>query len=268
MLDDFTAQVYDHYARSGRTHLPWRQPEPDGSFDAYKIMVSEIMLQQTQVSRAIPKYHEFLEAFPAISDLAGADLGTVLRLWSGLGYNRRAKFLHEAAQTIASDFDGRLPRTLAELSSLPGIGVNTAGAVLVYAFNQPIAFIETNVRTVYIHHFFADESAVSDAAIRELVIATLDRDSPREWYWALMDYGAYLKKSVGNLSRLSKTYAKQSTFQGSRRELRGRVLRLLAVQPMEAEVLRTALNDSRAAAVIAALHSEGLIHKQGNDYKL
>src|SRR5262249_55616589 len=147
-----------------------------------------------------------------------------------LGYNRRAKFLWQAAQTVVTEYGGRLPQTRAELVALPGIGPNTAGAVLAYAFSQPVAFIETNIRTVFIHHFFAGQQGIADCNILDLVTATLPPDNTREWYWALMDYGSHLKQVVGNLNTLSKHYSKQSAFAGSRRQLRGQVLRSLGIK--------------------------------------
>src|ERR1700757_4849513 len=159
---------------------------------AYYVLVSELMLQQTQVDRVIPKFEAFVRAFPDEQKLADATLGDVLRLWQGLGYNRRAKFLHEAAKRIVEL--GSFPSDEAELMALPGVGKNTAGAIVAYAFNKPALFIETNVRAVYIHHFFASHELVDDRDIRELLEKTIDRKHPREFYWALMDYGNYLKK--------------------------------------------------------------------------
>ena len=260
--------LWQYYHDFGRHDLPWRQPELDGSFDPYKIMVSEIMLQQTQVGRVIPKFNEFLITFPTVADLAQVALAEVLKQWSGLGYNRRAKFLWQAAHMIHSDLHGDFPQTLPELVALPGIGPNTAGAILAYAYNQPALFIETNIRTVYIHHYFADQSAVPDAAIRELLAETIDADNPREFYWALMDYGTHLKQALGNFNRQSKSYAKQSTFKGSRREIRGQVLRILASGVHAEADLLAVLPDDRLLPVLADLVSEGMIKKQSKGYSL
>lgn len=272
MIDDntkrrFQAEVWDYYQAHGRHDLPWRQPQGD-TFDAYRVAVSELMLQQTQVSRVIPKYHQFLEYFPTVQDLASAPLGDVLRVWSGLGYNRRAKFLWQAARQVVRDYQGIFPKELNELIKLPGIGSNTAGAILAYGYGRPAVFVETNIRTVYIHHFFRDRTDVPDKAILGLVAETMDTEHPREWYWALMDYGSYLKQSVGNLSRLSKTYAKQSTFQGSRRQIRGQVLQLLGVGPRTITELRSRIPDKRLAAVLDDLLSEELVRCRGKTYRL
>jgi A/G-specific adenine glycosylase len=267
--EHFREAVWNYYHTHGRHDLPWRQPGPDGQYDAYHITVSEVMLQQTQVSRVIPKYHEFMEQFPTVQDLAAASLGDVLRIWNGLGYNRRAKFLWQAAQAVERAHGGQFPDDLAALVALPGIGLNTAGAILAYAYGQPAVFVETNIRTVFIHHFFHDEAAgVTEAAIQELVAATLDQEHPREWYWALMDYGAYLKQTVGNLNRQSRAYAKQTLFHGSRRQIRGQVLRLLGNGPQTVAALRRQIPDERLSEVLQALVDEQLIHRRGEAYYL
>ena len=265
--NNFITVVNEYYRASGR-QMPWRKPEPGGDFDPYKIMVSEIMLQQTQVDRVVPKYQEFLQQFPTVGGLAAAPLAQVLTLWSGLGYNRRAKFLWQAAQMAVTEFNGVMPSTVEELQKLPGIGKNTAGAIVAYAYNRPVVFIETNIRTVYIHHFFDDQPEIGDKAIEELVAATQPKHEVREWYWALMDYGSYLKKRVGNKSRQSKHYARQSTFQGSKRQLRGAILRLLVAGNQPLERLQHELSDDRLIEVLEALTSEGMVHYDNGRYRL
>ena len=268
MREELLLTVMEYYAQRGRHDLPWRLPEIGGSFDPYKILVSELMLQQTQVPRVIPKYEAFLRQFPTIESLAGSSLGEVLVAWQGLGYNRRAKFLWQAAQQTVKDFDATLPDDQASLESLPGVGVNTAGAIRAYAFNQPAVFIETNVRTVYIHHFFKGQTEVPDAAIRKLLEETMDRDNPRVFCWALMDYGSYLKQAIGNAAKASKTYTKQSKFSGSARQLRGKILRLLAGGALAEAHLLVALDDERAEVVVQGLVAEGLVQKQAGCYRL
>lgn len=260
--------VWDYYHSNARTGLPWRQPETDGLFDPYKIMLSEIMLQQTQVQRVMPKYHAFLERFPTLADLATAELGDVLRMWAGLGYNRRAKFLHQAAQSIQTEHSGVFPHSVAELVGLPGVGVNTAGAIRNYAFNEPQPFIETNIRTVLIHHFCDDQQAVPEKELLTLATQTLDAEHPREWHWALMDYGSFLKQQVGNASRQSKIYTKQSAFAGSNRQLRGQVIRSLNTGTHTLESLQQQIDDERLSAVLKALVSEGLVVKNKDSYQL
>lgn len=264
----FNELLWDFYAQNGRLLLPWRQPEADGSFNPYKILVSELMLQQTQVARVTPKFNEFLMKFPTVDTLAQAPLSDVLKVWSGLGYNRRAKFLWQAAQRIQDQGGGIFPTSLEALVLLPGVGPNTAGAIMAYAYNQPVVFIETNIRTVYIHHFFADQTDVPDKAIRELVAATLDHEHPREFYWALMDYGTHLKQTIGNASRHSKSYSKQSKFEGSRRQVRGQVLRTLAQGAMTTPELAADIADERLEAVLQDLLKEGLIQQRDGYWHL
>jgi A/G-specific adenine glycosylase len=185
------------------------------------------MLQQTQVDRVIPKYNEFLRLFPTVKDLSQASLSDVLRIWSGLGYNRRARFLHNAAQEIQKVYNGVMPHTFTELQSLSGIGPYTASAVMVFAFNEPIPMIETNIRSVYIHEFFSRHDEVEDKEIMPYIEKTVDVKNPCIWYAALMDYGTYLKKVTKNPSRKSKHHVIQKAFKGSLREARGKILPLL-----------------------------------------
>lgn len=262
LITDFREVVWDYF-RTHRRDMPWRDdPLP------YHVLVSELMLQQTQVSRVLPKYQEFMARFASIQDLAAAPLADVLSTWSGLGYNRRAKFLHAAAQKVVSDFGGKLPESREELVGLPGIGPNTAGAILAYAFNQPVVFIETNIRTVLFHHFFADRSDVADRELLPILQQACDLEHPREWYWALMDYGTYLKQTAGGKISQSKHYARQSKFEGSRRQVRGRVLRELTSGARSAVELVELLADERAQSVIDDLHREGLIEQEAGLIRL
>lgn len=270
-VHDFVSTVWEYYDKDGRHDLPWRQPSKDGVFDPYAIMVSEIMLQQTQVKRAIIKYDEFLSTFPTISSLSEAPLASVLKTWSGLGYNRRAKFLWQAAQDIHAK--GSFPQTVDLLVKLPGIGINTAGAIAAYAFNRPVFFIETNIRTVFIHHFFEDHDDITDKQLMPLIEAALEDAlergaSPREWHWALMDYGTYIKQTIGNAARRSKTYTKQSKFEGSRRQIRGQVLRVLGQRPQRLLELQQLINDERLSGVLQTLENESFISFNDEHYHL
>ena len=235
--------------------MPWRRDTRP-----YYVLVSEIMLQQTQVERVIPKFEAFIARFPDVKTLAAAPLADVLTAWNGLGYNRRAKFLHEAAKKIMNDFKGVLPDTYEQLVTLPGVGANTAGALLAYSFNTGRPFIETNVRTVYFHHYFDDNALVSDKELREVVAQTLDAEHPREWYWALMDYGSYLKRQgVGKIDK-SKHYKKQSALKGSVREVRGQIIRALTSAPSDESSLRLQLKaDERFPVALAGLLRDGLV---------
>jgi A/G-specific adenine glycosylase len=221
----FRAIVLGHYREHGRD-LPWRR-----TYDPYEILVSEMMLQQTQVARVIPKYGSFLSRFPDLEALATAPLREVLAVWQGLGYNRRALALHRTAQTLLGENQGLVPRSVSALRRLPGIGPATAAAVCVFAYGQALVFIETNIRSAFLYHFLQECSEVPDADILPLIEATLDRDNPRDWYYALMDYGAWVKRTQPNPGRGSKHHAAQTPFAGSRRQLRAQVLRLL-LKPM------------------------------------
>lgn len=244
--------------------MPWRE-----TTEPYAIMVSELMLQQTQVERVIPKYQAFMQRFPDIDSLASASLSEVLELWTGLGYNRRAKFLWQAAQRVVSHYGGVMPSSREALTTLPGVGKNTAGAIIAYAYNEPVVYVETNIRSVYFYHFFSDDNAVSDKTISEKVALTLDHEHPREWYWALMDYGSYLKKQgVGRIQK-SAHYKKQSPLKGSLREMRGRLIATLAKESYDERSLRKVVQaDERFASAIKALLEEGLIIKRDDIYSL
>jgi A/G-specific adenine glycosylase len=252
------------YFEAHQRRLVWRQPELDGSFDVYKILVSEVMLQQTQVSRVSPKFQTFLDQFPTVERLAQASLAQVLTAWSGLGYNRRAKYLHEAARWLA-------PKPIwhyEDLITRKGIGPNTAAAVCVYAYNEPRLFIETNTRAVIIHHFFAGQASVTDKAIASILEQVLKNQDHRLFYWALMDYGSNLKSTIGNASRRSKHYVRQSAFAGSRRQIRGQIMRELTKRSYKEPELVKALADERTKEILDELTSEGLIIRRSTVYQL
>jgi A/G-specific adenine glycosylase len=199
------------------------------------------MLQQTQAPRVVSKYLSFLKKFPDFESLAKANLPDVLTEWQGLGYNRRGMYLKKIAETISLQPSiGQLPRTYEDLIVLPGIGPNTAGSILAFAYNIPWPFIETNIRSVYIHFFFAKtKRKITDTEILSIVEKTLDKKNAREWFFALMDYGVMIKSSarkdsdktgLSDPARKSALYKKQSTFKGSNRELRAKILRFVLTQ--------------------------------------
>lgn len=252
-IPEFQTIVWRYYDDNARV-LPWRQ-----DFSPYRVFVSELMLQQTQVNRVIVKFEEFLSVFPTVEVLANAPFSEVLRAWSGLGYNRRAQFLHRAAQMITNELSENFPHTVEELKRLPGVGHNTAAAIVAYAYNQPTAFIETNIRSVYIHHFFSDKSDVDDKEIMPLIEASAPQDNPREWYWALMDYGTYLKSQHQNPSRKSKHHKSQSKFEGSDRQIRGKILSTLLKGPLKEEVLHGIIADDRSVLLLKKLQAEKLV---------
>lgn len=258
----FRALVMGHYAKSGRA-FPWRETR-----DPWAILVSEIMLQQTQTERVVPKYEAFLAAFPRPSELAAAPLSGLLTLWSGLGYNRRALALKRLAQELVDRHGGQLPEDAEELDALPGVGPYTARAVMAFAFGEPSVFIETNIRSVYLYHFFPGEEAVADKLLEPLIARSLDSGDPRSWYYALMDYGAALKKRRGNPNKRSAQYAKQSRFEDSHRRIRGAVLRELsgpgAVGLSRDEIAsRLPFARERVEKAIGELVAEGFIAEKG-----
>lgn len=235
--------------------MPWRDDTRP-----YYVLVSELMLQQTQVDRVIPKFTAFIARFPDEETLASASLAEVLMLWSGLGYNRRAKFLHESAKKIATDFNGVFPQNKPDILSLPGVGPGTAGAIMTYAFNHPIVFIETNVRTVYFHHFFNDGDKVSDSQLLPVIERTLDINHPREFYWALMDYGTWLKKNGAGRITQSKHYKKQAPLKGSVREVRGLIIKRLAAGDIPTIDLQNEYkSDERFEVALTGLLADGLV---------
>lgn len=274
----FKRTIWSHYRKLHRD-MPWRE-----DITPYRVVISEMMLQQTQVSRVMKKFGSWMRRFPDWRTLARASTRDVLREWSGLGYNRRALYLKRIAETIVSNedysflLDGRInqPSNLAgmRLSELPGIGENTAGAILSFAYNIPCPFIETNIRSVFIHFFFPDvekkeghkaRKKIRDAELMPFIEKALaDKaiaKNPREWHYALMDYGSYLKSVSPNPSRRSARHVKQSPFRGSNRELRGKILRLATERSMDRKEIGRELDGeyppARIRKAISDLTKEG-----------
>jgi A/G-specific adenine glycosylase len=218
----FRNLIYEYYAKNKRD-FAWRN-----TTDPYHIVVSEIMLQQTQTSRVVEKYAQFIATLPTFAALASASQREVLTLWSGLGYNRRGLALQKIAQRVQEEFAGQLPNNPEILQTFSGIGPNTAGSICAFAFNKPVVFIETNIRAVYIHMFCKERAdKVHDKELLPLIAQTVDQSQAREWYYALMDYGVMLKKAHKNPSRKSASHARQSTFEGSERQIRGMIIKML-----------------------------------------
>jgi A/G-specific adenine glycosylase len=241
------------------------------TYTPYHILVSEIMLQQTQTERVLDKYERFINAFPDFSSLARAPLREILRAWQGLGYNRRAIALKKIAQTVMTRFHGNLPSFLENLMTLPGIGRATASAICAFAFNQPVVFIETNIRRVFIHHFFENGDSINDTEILPLVEKTLDSSNPRKWYFALMDYGVMVKKESENPNRRSAHYQKQAPFEGSNRQIRGLILRALTMEAgisQQEIVERLGIDSERVKKTLIQLQKEGFLRKRGNQFSI
>lgn len=239
-VESFRTSVQAEGSRLYRD-LPWRRTR-----DPYAIWLSEVMLQQTQVPRVLTRWQEWVERFPSVEALAAADTADVLAAWQGMGYNRRALALKSAAEIVVREHGGEFPRDAVALRALPGIGPATAQGIRSFAFDLPGVYLETNVRTVLLHHFFPDVPGVPDRELIPLAEATCpatpdgetgtdapyatpqdEGDTPRSWYYALLDYGAYLKKTIPNPSRRSSAYTRQSRFEGSRRQKRAHIVRML-----------------------------------------
>ena len=258
---------YDEFHRP----LPWRS-----TTDPYAVLVSEVMAQQTQVSRVVPFYRRFMDRFPTIADLAAAPLAEVLAAWSGLGYNRRARHLHEAAKRI--DAEG-WPRTPAGLETLPGIGPYTASAVACFAFGEPIAAVDTNARRVVSRWRGEplDGRALAEAAGEEL-----DPERPADWNQGVMDLGATLctprtprcpECPVAEWCADPAIYTpppKQAPFNGSLREARGAVLKVLVGGSASLGDLAdtTGIDEARIDDALAALHREGMIQSSHGTWSL
>jgi A/G-specific adenine glycosylase len=255
-IQAFQDTIWNYYQHNKRS-FSWRE-----HITPYRVVVSEIMLQQTQTDRVSKKFDEFVTQFPTFEHLATAPFAEVLKFWKGLGYNRRALNLQKIAQTIHHEYAGNPPNDPEILVTFPGIGKATAASITCFAYNRSITFIETNIRTIFIYFFFRSSIDVHDKELMPLIEKTLDTQNSREWYYALMDYGVMLKKNVGNLCRLSKHYAKQSKFEGSDRQIRGMVLQALLDQPgIDPEKLfaRIERDQERIKKILDELIQEGFI---------
>lgn len=279
-LAGFVTRVAD-CGRESYRDLPWRH-----SRDPYAVLVAEVMLQQTQVSRVETVYEAWLDEFPTIDALAAAPLERVLEAWQGLGYNRRAVALKRTAEQVAERFGGELPQDESELRSLPGVGPATAAGVLAFAFDRPTVYLETNVRAVFLHELFADHERVPDSEIAPLVAAAIEAAcavgiGPRQWYFALLDYGAHLKRTIPNPSRRSAHHTVQSPFQGSRRQKRARLLRAVMarsgrsaeefaeeISAAERDAGRDAVGVEEAEGILSDLASDGFLVREADRWSV
>ncbi len=255
IIKNFKRKIWEFYKQNKRM-FPWRD-----TTDPYEILVSEMMLQQTQTTRVIPKYLEFISKFPTVKSLSRASNEDVLRAWSGLGYNRRALYLKRAAEKLTQNPD----YSFENLQSHKGIGPNTAGAIFVFSQNKPCVFIETNIRRVFIHEFFKTQEKVADSEILPLIKATLEKES-RDWYYALMDYGANLSKTVSNPNKKSIHHASQSKFEGSLRQVRGDIIKsLIQSTTISVLLLEQKINSPHFKDALSQLEIEKFIQiKNGN----
>ncbi len=304
LLGSFCETVWREGDRLYRD-LPWRRTR-----DPYAIWISEVMLQQTQVARVDGRWQRWLERFPNTAVLADADAGDVLEEWQGLGYNRRALSLGRAARMI-EDAGGEFPREERDLVALPGIGPATAAGIRAFAFDLPGVYLETNVRTVFLHELFPDAHDVPDSALVPLVreacprlvagdgavvagvvdravagaVAACGHDrGPRAWYYALLDYGAFLKQTLPNPSRRSRTHSRQSRFEGSHRQKRAELVRVLLdarrlgaaltrddlareLDAVEAAAGRPPVDGDELDRILAELEREGFCERDGEAYR-
>jgi A/G-specific adenine glycosylase len=280
---DFQNLVLDYYKKNKRASLPWRK-----QITPYRVWISEIMLQQTQVDRVISFFNEWVDKFPTVQDLARASQIHVLKNWKGLGYNSRAIRLKRAAEILVKEYGGMFPKRFEEIIKLPGIGSYTAGAIMAFAYNKQAVFVETNIRRVFIYHFHhpsvarrasrhlplageETEHRVHDKEILDLVSQTLPEKNIREWYFALMDYGAYLGRELKingkkfNPNIKSRHYTKQSKFAGSDREIRSRIVSLLLEKKKDSisgivKKVSSLSNDiDRIEKIISTLERDGFV---------
>lgn len=261
--EQFKNTIWNYFYKNKR-ELPWRK-----TTNPYNIFVSEVMLQQTQVTRVVKKYKEFIKKFPDFRSLAEAPIRDVLLVWQGMGYNRRAKYLKETALHIERTYKGIVPRDVQKVDELPGVGSATAGSIVCFSYNLPTLFIETNIRRVFIHFFFPDRKEVDDKDIFPLLEKTLDTKNPREWYYALMDYGAMLGAGRKNANTRSKHYKKQPPFLNSDRQIRGTIIRhLLKNKHSNENSLNSVLSfqKERIKKNLAELEKEGLIKQREMKY--
>lgn len=264
-IDDFIKTIWSYYNVNKR-NFPWRNHHTP-----YSIVVSEIMLQQTQTHRVVHKYEQFITTFNSFETLAQASLKDVLFAWQGLGYNRRGLALQASAQKVVNEYQGILPESPEILVTFPGIGPATASSICAFAFNKPTIFIETNIRTVFIHFFFRGYDKIKDSEIFPLVAATVDQTNPREWYYALMDYGVMLKKTLANPSRKSAHHIQQTKFEGSDRQIRGMILKILTIQPwITFEELCSSIDreSHRIQKALLELQKEGFISNKNDTFMI
>lgn len=262
----FRELIYRFYRNQGRT-FPWRETN-----DPWLILLSEMMLQQTQTSRVASRWETFVAEYPTPAAMDAAGLDQVLRSWSGLGYNRRAVALKKIARSIVKA--GRFPDSYDELLALPMIGTYTAKAVLAFAWQRPVVLIETNIRRVFLHHFFRDQQGVADRSLLPWIEKSLDHNDPKSWYYALMDYGADLKGKVENPNRRSAHYTVQAPFKGSVREKRGKLIKLLSGAGMKGSfsleeiVLQSGINEESCKKILHTLQKEEFVAEEEGSYSI
>ena len=261
------SSVCKYVEREGLRDLPWRKKP-----NFYTVLVSEIMLQQTQVERVVPKFELFLSTFPNIEDLAKAKKREVLSHWSGLGYNRRAVFLHQAAHYVVTN---GIPKHKEEIMNLPGVGIYTANAIEAFVYNKESIVIETNIRTAVIEHCFKRKQKVNDTEISLVLKEALHTPQVRKkgmrfWYSALMDYGSFLKKNAVSHNKKVDGYTKQKPFKHSFRYVRSTLLKKIVAEKKGCTlyILKKEINDDRCTDALKSLIKDNLIVYENKKYTI
>lgn len=233
--------------------LPFRK-----TTDPYRITVSEIMLQQTQVDRVVPKYLAWIRMWPTWKALSRATTKQILTMWSGLGYNRRALNLWKLAHVVMNEYHGNLPETPEELMKLPGIGPYTSRAILIFAFNKPLITIDTNIRRVILHELNLPASTTA-TRLEEIAYQLLPKRRSRDWHNALMDYSRLsLPSRIERIPALTK----QSSFEGSLRQIRGEIIRQLIQHKhitVQSIMVKTGRSEKDVRAAAQGLVKDGLV---------
>jgi len=258
VIQRFQKKVFTFYRRNKR-QLPWRMTK-----DPYKILLSEFMLQQTQVNRVVSYYEKWIARWPTIQALAAAPLPEILQMWMGLGYNTRAVYLHRTAKKIVTEFEGDVLKAVTQYKQLPGIGKYTSQAVQIFVGNADMVTIDTNIRRIFISEFDLVET-ISDKELWLLAEACLPRGKSRDWHNALMDYGA-LHLTAHRTGIRPKT--QQSRFEGSNRQIRAKILRCLLTENMSISKLEknVGVEHARLRLVLEKMRTEKIIGKRNNIY--
>lgn len=254
-IKEFQTKILSWY-KANKRDFPWRK-----TTDPYHILVSEIMLQQTQTMRVVVYYEKFIKRFPTINDLANAKNPEVLKIWSGLGFNNRAIRLKEIAKTIVNDLNGNFPQQLDDLLELKGIGSYTAAAIMAFAFNKKAAVIDTNIRRVLMHELHLNHN-ISPKRISEIALSVIPRGKSRIWHNALMDYGALA--ATAKQTKI-KSKSKQSPFKGSEREVRGKILKLLLEKKrISKDDFAELIQHKNFFEIIEKMKADGLLSERKN----
>jgi len=252
--------------KKNRRDLPWRHTR-----DPYKIAVSEIMLQQTQVPRVIPKYLEFIGEYPTVFDLAKASSASVLRIWKGMGYNRRALYLRDIAKIVVKNYQGKMPKDEKLLAKLPGMGTYTARAILVFAYGQEVCCVDTNIRKI-ITHFFFDDLPQKPETIQSVADELIPKGKSWDWHQALMDYGTLEMPNVKY--QMVNNRKKSVPFRQTNRFYRGRIIDMLRERKYPEMKLINRIHDQygkqeyEIQSIINSLVKDGLVKRRKDTIQL